>query len=139
MKHSACMQSRRSPKSVRPKSYHQGKTSDKKIEKTKGNAMDLGNLDNASKTDDEETRQEEFDPWQSTLAKAPRSLTHQACTPLDTNVKEKEDGPSTATATTVASLGMRGGTAHAWMKLAKPRWLNVRASFSRAVKRRTMG
>ena len=24
-------------------------------------------------------------------------------------------------------LGMRGGTAHAWMKLAKPRWLNVRA------------
>ena len=26
--------------------------------------MDLGNLDNASKTDDQETRQEEFDPWQ---------------------------------------------------------------------------
>ena len=45
-------------------SYHQGKTSDKKIDKTRGNAMDLGNLDNASKTDDQETRQEEFDPWQ---------------------------------------------------------------------------
>ena len=75
----------------------------------------------------------------STLAKAPRSLTHQACTLLDTKVKEKEDGPSTATATTVASLGMRGGTAHAWMKLEKPRWLNVRASFSRAVKKGTMG
>ena len=45
-------------------SYHQGKTSDNKIEKTRGNAMDLGNLDNASKTDDQETRQEEFDPWQ---------------------------------------------------------------------------
>ena len=45
-------------------SYHQGKTSDKKIEKTRGNAMDLGNLDNASKTDDQETRQEEFNPWQ---------------------------------------------------------------------------
>ena len=44
-------------------SYHQGKTSDKKIEKTRGNAMDLGNLDNVSKTDDQETRQEEFDPW----------------------------------------------------------------------------
>ena len=85
-------------------SYHQGKTSDKKIEKTRGNAMDLGNLDNASKTDDQETRQEEFDPWQSMLAKAPRFLTHQACTPLDTKVKEKEDGPSTATAT----------TGHAW-------------------------
>ena len=26
--------------------------------------MDLGNVDNASKTDDQETRQEEFDPWQ---------------------------------------------------------------------------
>ena len=91
-------------------SYHQGKTSDKKIEKTRGNAMDLGNLDNASKTDDQETRQEEFDP---SLAKAPRSLTHQACTPLDTKVKEKEDGPSTATATTVASSGTCGGTAHA--------------------------
>ena len=38
-------------------SYHQGKTSDKKIEKSRGNAMDLG-------TDDQETRQEEFDPWQ---------------------------------------------------------------------------
>ena len=39
-------------------SHHQGKTSDKKTEKTRGNAMDLGNLDNASKTDDQETRQE---------------------------------------------------------------------------------
>ena len=95
-------------------SYHQGKTSDKKIEKRRGNAMDLGNLDNASKTDDQETRQERWPRLRG-------PLTHQACTPLDTKVKEKEDGPSTATATTVASLGMRGGTAHAWMKLAKPR------------------
>ena len=43
----------------------------------------------------------------STLAKAPRSLTHQACTPLDAKVTEKEDGRSTATATIVASLGMK--------------------------------
>ena len=74
-----------------------------------------------------------------TLAKAPRSLTHQACKLLDTKVQEKEDGPSAATATTVASLGMCGGTAHAWMKLANPRWLNVRASISRKVKRGTVG
>ena len=46
----------------------------------------------------------------STLAKAPRSLTHQACTPLDAKVKEKEDGRSTATATIVASLGMKNAT-----------------------------
>ena len=65
----------------------------------------------------------------SALAKAPRSLTHQACTPLDTKVKEKEDGPSTATATTVASLGMRGGTAHAWMKLAKPAMAQRKGQF----------
>ena len=58
MKHSACVQSRRSPKKRTAQSYHQGKTSDTKIEKTRGNAMDLGNLDNASKTDDQETRQE---------------------------------------------------------------------------------
>ena len=113
-------------------SYHQGKTSDKKIEKTRGNAMDLGNLDRRQD-------RKKLTRGKSTLAMAPRSLTHHACTPLDIKVKEKEDGPSTATATAVASLGMRGGTAHAWMKLAKPRWLNVRASFSRAVKRRTMG
>ena len=45
-------------------SYHPGKTSDTKTEKTRGNAMDLGNLDNASKTDVQETRQAECDPWQ---------------------------------------------------------------------------
>ena len=54
------MQSQRSPKSARP--YRQGKSSDKKTEKMRGNAMDLGKLDTASKTDDQETRQEEFVP-----------------------------------------------------------------------------
>ena len=62
-----------------------------------------------------------------------RCLTHQACTPLDTKVKEKEDGPSTATATIVASLGMCGGFAHAWMKVAKPRWFNETVTISREV------
>ena len=38
--------------------------------------MDLGNLDNASKTDDQETRQEEFDPLVKVRwPRAPRSLT----------------------------------------------------------------
>ena len=112
-------------------SYHQGKTSDKKIEKTRGNAMDLGNLDNATKTNDQETRQEEFDPWQKYAG--------QGSEVLDESGVFAVDGPSTATATTVASLGMRGGTAHAWMKVAKPRWLNVRASFSRAVNKGNRG
>ena len=64
MKHSVCMQSHRSPKSVRPRASTKVKPATKKTEKTRGNAMDLGNLDNASKTDDQETRQEEFDPWE---------------------------------------------------------------------------
>ena len=66
-------------------SYHQGKTSDKKIGKTRGNAMDLGNLDNASKTDDQETRQEEFDPWQKYAG--------QGFEVLDASGKEKEGWP----------------------------------------------
>ena len=79
-------------------------------------------------------REEDIDPWQKYAGQdTPRSLTHQARAPLD--AKEKEDGPSTATVTTVASSGMRGGTAHVWMKLAKRRLLNVRASIPRAVTR----
>ena len=98
MKHSACMQSRRSPKSVRPRATTKVKPATK-IEKTRGNDMDLGNLDNANKTDDQETRQEEFDPWQ----------------------KYAGQGSEVLDASGV------------------PRWLNVRASFSRAVKKGTMG
>ena len=64
MKHSACMQCHRSPKSVRPRASTKVKPATKKTEKTRGNATDLGKLDSASKTDEQETRQDKFDPWQ---------------------------------------------------------------------------
>ena len=37
---------------------------DKKTDKTRGNAKDLGNLNNGNKTDDQETRREEFHLWE---------------------------------------------------------------------------
>ena len=49
---SVLTQSRRTPN-------HQGESNDNKTVKTRGNAMGLGNLDNASKIEDQETRQEE--------------------------------------------------------------------------------
>ena len=126
MKDSVCMQSLRSPKST-AQSYHPGKTSDTKTEKrwiwaiwTMPARPMIRGQDSQNVTQ-----------GKSTLAKAPRSLAHQACKLLETKVKEKEDGPSAASATTVASLGMCGGTS-AWMKLANPRWFNVRASISSA-------
>ena len=112
-------------------SYHQGKTSDRKTEKTRGNAMDLGNLDNASKTDEQETRQDEFDPWQRCAVQGSEVLDAPGVYAVGQKGKGKGGWPING--------NMRGVTAHAWMKLAKPPWLDVRASFSRAVKRETVG
>ena len=119
-------------------SYHQGKTSDRKTEKTRGNAMDLGNLDNSSKTDEQETRQDEFDPWQRCAVQGSEVLDAPGVYAVGQKGKGKGGWPINGNCDHCGQ-GMRGGTAHAWMKLAKPRWLNVRASFSRAVKRGTVG
>ena len=44
-----------------------------------------------------------------TVAKAPRCMTRQACTPFDTEVKKKEGGPSPAAVTNHC-----GWFGHAW-------------------------
>ena len=90
LKHSACMQSHRSPKSVRPRATTKVKPATKKTEKTRGNATDLGKLDSASKTDEQETRQDKFDPWQRCTVQG--SEVYQACTPLDNYPRLDEAG-----------------------------------------------
>ena len=102
--------------------------------------MDLGNLDNASKTDDQETRQEEIDPWQKYAGHGSEVLDASGVYAVGHKGKGKGGWPINGNCDHCGQFGHAWRHCPtAWMKLAKPRWLNVRASFSRAVKRGTMG
>ena len=64
MKHSACMQSHRSPKSVRPRATKKVRPATERPRRREAMPWIWAILDNASKTNEQETRQDEFDPWQ---------------------------------------------------------------------------
>ena len=101
-------------------------------EKTKGNAIDLGNLDNVGKLDDQETRQEYFDPWQKNAGQGSEA-------PDGSDVEAEEEEAPTGTATTVSCLNKRGGIANVWTKLATPRRPNSRARRSTAIRKYGLG
>ena len=90
MKHFACMQSRRSPKSVRPRATTKVKPATKRSRRQEATPWIRAIWTTPARPMIRRQDRKNLTRGKSTLAKAPRSLTHQACTPLDTKVKEKD-------------------------------------------------
>ena len=70
--------------------------------------MDLGNLDNASKTDDQETRQKEFDPWQKYAGQGSEVLDASGVHAVGHKVKGKGGWPINGNCDHCGQFG------HAW-------------------------
>ena len=82
MKHSACMQRRRSPKSVRPRATTKVKPATKRSRRQEATPWIWAIWTTPARPMIWRQDRKNLTRGKSTLAKAPRSLTHQACTPL---------------------------------------------------------